>query len=259
MLSRMPFSFLAESLVSAELTYDCYHRALLREESSWKVYKEAMERVDSQAVAYTTFCRLWQQLTPYLVLMKPMTDLCWECQKNSAAIQRAINHPECEKTAAVEAAMDHLELVQLERSYYKTKCDDCRRSILGHFTQDGHFQPPPLSSCTPPNSNPIEAHYSFDYAQQVSNAHAEHLKFYSSGINETLCTLPVFQFRSIIQAIHCNQGQSTFSLHSSVLSLELIVRLCRGKSTSSAMKLGLVAKEQTRLSASSITFLSTMD
>ena len=141
----------------------------------WKVYKEAMERVDSQAVAYTTFCRLWQQLTSYLVLMKPMTDLCWECQKNSAAIQSAINHPECEKTAAVEDAMDHLELVQLERSYYKTKCDDCRRSILGHFTQDGHFQPPPLSSCTPPNSIPIEAHYSFDYAQQVSIAHAEHL------------------------------------------------------------------------------------
>ena len=35
-----------------------------------KVYKEAMESVDGQAVAYTPFCRLWQQLTPYLVLMK---------------------------------------------------------------------------------------------------------------------------------------------------------------------------------------------
>ena len=167
MLSRMPFSFLVESLVSAELTYDCYH---LREESGRSTRRQWRELI----------ARLLH--TPpsagsgsNLVLMKPMTDLCWECQKNSAAIQSAINHPECEKTAAVEAAMDHLELVQLERSYYKTKCDDCRRSILGHFTQDGHFQPPPFSSCTPPNSIPIEAHYSFDYAQQVSIAHAEHL------------------------------------------------------------------------------------
>ena len=159
----------------------------------WKVYKEAMERVDSQAVAYTTFCRLWQQLTPYLVLMKQMTDLCWECQKNSAAIQRAII-----TTQSVRRLLQW-RLPWITWSWSNLRGLTTRPSVTtveDLFWGTSHrmainFQPPPLSSCTPPNSNPIEAHYSFDYAQQVSIAHAEHLKFYSSGINETLCTLPV--------------------------------------------------------------------
>ena len=35
------------------------------------------------------------------------------------------------------------------------------------FCSSGSFSPPPLHSNTPPNSNPIAAHYSFGYAQQV--------------------------------------------------------------------------------------------
>ena len=58
--------------------------------------------------------------------------------------------------------MEHLELVQ-ERSLYKTSFD----TLEAHLNQLGQTRPPPLSSCTPPNSVDIEAHYSFDYAQQV--------------------------------------------------------------------------------------------
>ncbi len=126
----------------------------------WKLYIEAM---GNEAAAYRTFCRLWQQLLPYLVLMKPMTDLCWVCQKNSTAVLRAVNDPESPST--LKAFEDHLTLVQLERSYYRTTLDQCKESIREHFTTAAvEFQPPPLFST---HSVPIKAHYSFDYAQQV--------------------------------------------------------------------------------------------
>lgn len=38
---------------------------------------------------------LWCQL---VLIMKPMSDLCWVCQQNSMAIMRAANTPEAEKT-----------------------------------------------------------------------------------------------------------------------------------------------------------------
>ncbi|XP_064390673.1 uncharacterized protein LOC135338462 isoform X2 [Halichondria panicea] len=134
----------------------------------WKLYIEAMGKEESRAAAYRTFCRLWQQLLPYLVLMKPMTDLCWVCQKNSTAVLRAVNDPESIKSSTLKAFEDHLTLVQLERSYYRTTLDQCKESIREHFTTAAvEFQPPPLFSTPPANSVPIKAHYSFDYAQQV--------------------------------------------------------------------------------------------
>ena len=42
------------------------------------------------------------------------------------------------------------------------------RSPTLHFSEGGKFQPPPLSSMIPANSKDIKAHYSFDYAQMVS-------------------------------------------------------------------------------------------
>ena len=34
--------------------------------------------------------------------MKPMSDLCWVCQQNSAAIMRAANTPEEEKSEVID-------------------------------------------------------------------------------------------------------------------------------------------------------------
>ena len=58
----------------------------------WKTYHSAAEEnQDVHAVAYTTFCRLWRSLLPSVIIMKPMTDLCWTCHQNSTAILRAAN------------------------------------------------------------------------------------------------------------------------------------------------------------------------
>lgn len=98
--------------------------------------------------------------------MKPMSDLCWTFQQNRTAILRSANSSESEKTATIKAAEEHLRIVQVEQSLYKTTCDACRNSVHSHFTADGKFQPPPLSSNVTPDSND-SVHYSFDYAQQV--------------------------------------------------------------------------------------------
>lgn len=104
---------------------------------------------------------------PSIIVMKPRSDLCWKCQENSTAIMRCSNGSEAEKTSTISEALEHLRIVKMERTYYKSICDECKASIEDHFTTDGKFSPPPLSSNTPHNSNKIKVHYSFDYAQQV--------------------------------------------------------------------------------------------
>jgi len=51
-----------------------------------------------QAAASTTFTSFWRQLAPQIKVMKPMSDLCWVCQKNSVAIMRAANRPDTAKS-----------------------------------------------------------------------------------------------------------------------------------------------------------------
>lgn len=135
----------------------------------WKVYREAAEQDPSiHAAAYTTFLRLWKRQLPSIITMRPMTDLCWTCQQNIDALKRSANCPEEDKSDVVKKTEEHLRIVQVERSFYKTTCKDCERDITAHFTLDeGTFTPPPLASQTPANSRDIRAHYSFDYAQQV--------------------------------------------------------------------------------------------
>ena len=97
--------------------------------------------------------------------MKPMADLCWTCQQNSSAILKAANCPE--RVWCGGGRQEHIRIVQIERFFYKTTCDDCKKSIREFFTNSNDFQPPPLASQSPANSRDIKAHYSFDYAQQV--------------------------------------------------------------------------------------------
>ena len=64
----------------------------------WELYQQAASVESMRPVSYSTFTSLWRQLLPHVVVMKPMSDLCWMCQKNSTAITRSANRPEGEKT-----------------------------------------------------------------------------------------------------------------------------------------------------------------
>ena len=135
----------------------------------WRVYHTAAESDSSiQAVAYSTFCYLWRTLLPSIVVLKPQSDLCWQCQQNSSAIVRSVNSSVAEKSAAISEALEHLRVVKLERTYCKSVCDECKASVHAHFVTNEKFTPPPPCCAIPCNTKDIKVHYSFDYAQQIN-------------------------------------------------------------------------------------------
>ncbi len=134
----------------------------------WRLYEAASEGVeDIHVVAYNTFCRLWKSLLPDIIMMRPMSDLCWQCKQNSHLILRSANCTDIEKHQTLQKALDHLQVVAAERSLYRKFVKDCATSLRSEFTSNGLFQPPPLSCKIPENSKTIQVHYSFDYAQMV--------------------------------------------------------------------------------------------
>ena len=134
----------------------------------WRVYRSAAEADGSiHPVAYSTFTYLWRKLTPSVIVMKPRSDLCWQCQQNSTAITCTANLSEANKSVAIESALEHLRIVKMERKHYKTICEECKVSVHTHFTTSGTFTPPPPCSRTSNNTRDVKVHYSFDYAQQV--------------------------------------------------------------------------------------------
>ena len=54
-----------------------------------------------------------------------------------------------------------------ERSLYKKAIDTAKESVQQAFSSSGQFTPPPPAEKATPCSRSIEAHYSFDMAQQV--------------------------------------------------------------------------------------------
>ena len=65
----------------------------------WQLYhSSASAGADMKAVGYSLFCALWKELTPHVVVTRPMFGLCWVCQKNSNMIVRAHNRPVEEKS-----------------------------------------------------------------------------------------------------------------------------------------------------------------
>ena len=132
----------------------------------WSKYSESCEG-ERKPVSRKTFSSLWQQLVPQVVIMTPMTDLCWQCQKNSSLIQRAANRSDEDKSQVVQKALAHVQRAQQEREAYNAITAECRVVVRGMFLQDGAFSPPSPYCYIPPLTGPSMAHYSFDYAQQV--------------------------------------------------------------------------------------------
>ena len=61
--------------------------------------------------------------------MKPRSDLCWQCQQNSATIVRMANGSEAEKSSTLSDAVEHLRVVKMERAQYKAVCEECKESV----------------------------------------------------------------------------------------------------------------------------------
>jgi len=66
------------------------------------------------SVGYSNFRDLWNQLCPFILIMRPPTDLCWTCQKNNNKIHKTANLPEAAKAEAVRTQEEHLRLASGE-------------------------------------------------------------------------------------------------------------------------------------------------
>ncbi|XP_071940904.1 uncharacterized protein [Antedon mediterranea] len=105
----------------------------------------------------TTFSKVWRQFCPFILTTKPRSDLCWVCQKNNSAVYRSANQTEAQKNAQLEAQLEHLRVVHLERDLLRSMIADAKAVIT-----DERLGP------NAPCSRKITMHYSFDFAQQVS-------------------------------------------------------------------------------------------
>ena len=72
--------------------------------------KSASDETGLKSATYTTFCMLWRQLTPHTAVIKPISHLCWVCQKNSRAM-RSANTPESLKSQ-VNKILDNILYMQ---------------------------------------------------------------------------------------------------------------------------------------------------
>ena len=128
--------------------------------SKKKVYQhycDASDAAGTRKVAVQTFRRLWQQLLPFVVTMRPATDLCWYCQKGVTKLTRSANLPDAEKTAAVREYEEHLHRATTERAHYTDVCKSVKESMPPGLSLGPH------AAC----SFAGKCHYGFDFAQQV--------------------------------------------------------------------------------------------
>ncbi|XP_070210181.1 uncharacterized protein [Littorina saxatilis] len=112
-----------------------------------------------KVVAKTTFNRLWRELCPFIVVCRPMTDLCWRCQNNNTKIFRSANLTDEEKGELILEQQRHLSIVVAEGQFYKDEIAQCKTAVQGLGLT--------ALTETAPNSRPIAVHYSFEFAQQV--------------------------------------------------------------------------------------------
>ena len=131
--------------------------------SVWRVYSTAIEALSQTPIGYSKFVELWNQLTPHVVIMRPMSDLCFTCQHNNTQIVRSANLPERAKSAVVRAQEEHLFRSSSERSFY--------RSTVKAVEPTAHLVLTANKGIVPKNNPPCslkgKMHYSYDYAQQV--------------------------------------------------------------------------------------------
>ena len=67
-------------------------------QSIWELYVAQSESLQIRAASRPYFFTLWKETLPHIVICRPMSDLCWVCQKNATAIIRASNTPDAEKS-----------------------------------------------------------------------------------------------------------------------------------------------------------------
>ncbi|XP_035516337.1 uncharacterized protein LOC118327178 [Morone saxatilis] len=125
-----------------------------------KVYSDycvAVAAANQRVVSVVTFRRIWREVVPFVVTMRPATDLCWTCQKYQKRISEAANKADSEKAELHRLATEHLEKARVERTHYQQLCKDSKANLPAGLELGPHI----------PCSYEGMVHYSMDFAQQI--------------------------------------------------------------------------------------------
>ena len=114
----------------------------------FRKYKEAA----SEPVGKTKFLALWSELTPFVAVMTPTSDLCFTSQQNIQLIMKATHMPEAIRKQRYENAFQHLEIARTGRHYYRELCERAEAAWKAKLSD---------------NTWVSTMHYSHDFAQQV--------------------------------------------------------------------------------------------
>lgn len=111
-------------------------------------------------IPYSTFTELWRELLPNICIQRPRSDLCAVCKFDTIALSKLRSLNEEKRRALLDQNLQHLNLVDQERLFYKNAIQQAKDSkqILGCSVALGKH---------PPCSFSGTSHYSFDYFQQV--------------------------------------------------------------------------------------------
>ena len=96
-----------------------------------------------------------------MIIAKPRTDLCNDCQKNNNLILKTANVEDSQKVIKLQKQEEHLYRAERERLVYKRQCNNAKIE-LGHITEQN-------STCIDKSEHilPSFIHISFDFAQQL--------------------------------------------------------------------------------------------
>ncbi|KAJ8043724.1 hypothetical protein HOLleu_10939 [Holothuria leucospilota] len=132
----------------------------------WKRYKEHFVDLNGKTggnlrlVQRSSFHKIWNMYTPFVLTTQPRTDLCWTCQQHNRQIYQSANQSDEEKAAKLIQQQEHLRVVNQERVLYQQHVKESKAALTGKEMSLGEHAP-----CSMEGS----MHYSFDFAQQVHN------------------------------------------------------------------------------------------
>ena len=132
-----------------------------------KHYVLCCEESDLTHVCYSTFCSLWNGLLPYIVVAKPLTDLCWTCQNGNNLLLHSgkagnIEEYTTDRSEILKKQLEHIKQANEELDYYRKQCKNASADAKINDDVD-HI----LFGEKEPCSFDGAVHYSWDYAQQL--------------------------------------------------------------------------------------------
>ena len=123
----------------------------------YDAYCIAVDATTHRKVSLVTFRRIWREATPFIVTMRPATDLCWYCQQAQKKLAEGGRLNDQVKQDIHRKADEHLKQASAEREYYRNVCEQAKQTIPPNLTVGNH------EPCSFDGMN----HYSMDFAQQV--------------------------------------------------------------------------------------------